>query len=283
MLHRVVLITGMSGAGKTVALKAMEDIGFEAIDNLPLYIIPLLTSSPESLMRPLAIGIDIRSRDFDANHFTAKTLPLIKQKNPNAQMLFLECDNEVLLHRFTETRRKHPISSERPIMDSIRTERAVMNILKEQADLVLDTSDYSLNELRVWIKENFSGDKKENFFVKINSFSYKKGLPRDSDLIFDVRFLKNPHYVQELKDLNGKDAKIAKYIKSDPAFPPIYDKLHDLILELLPKYLEEGKTYLTISIGCTGGKHRSVFVAETLRDDLKKKGYNVSLNHRDIS
>jgi len=282
MAHRVVLITGMSGAGKTIALKAMEDIGFEAIDNLPLYIIPLLTSSPESLVRPLAIGIDIRSRDFDAGYFTSKTLPLIRQKNPDAQMLFLECDDEILLRRFTETRRKHPISGGRPIMDSIKNERSVMNILKEQADIVLDTSDYSLNELRAWVKENFSSDKKDNFFVKINSFSFKKGLPRDSDLIFDVRFLKNPHYTPELRPLNGKDAAIAEYIKSDPAFPPVYDKLHDLILELLPKYLEEGKTYLTISIGCTGGKHRSVFVAETLRDDLRKKDYNVSLNHRDV-
>lgn len=282
MDREVILVTGMSGAGKTVALKTLEDIGFEAIDNLPLSIIPHLTSNVESLKKSVAIGIDIRSRDFDADYFINTTLPRIKERNPGARILFLECDDEILLRRFTETRRKHPISDDRPIMDSIYNERSIMSRLKEQADIVLDTTDYSLNELRNWIKNNFSIDKKDNFFIKINSFSFKKGLPRDSDLVFDMRFLKNPHYVPELRPLTGKSEKVAEYIQTDLSFASIYSKIGSLISELLPRYMEEGKTYLNIAIGCTGGKHRSVFVAEKLYQDLLHNQYHVSLAHRDI-
>ncbi len=280
MPNQVILVTGMSGAGKSTALKTLEDIGFEAIDNIPLSILFLLIDNKVKVKKSLAIGIDIRNRDYDTDLFVKEVLPLLS--NFSSKILFLDANDDVLLRRFTETRRKHPISDDMPVIDAISLEKQIIEPLHEYSDLVLDTSDFSLSDLRKWIKNNFSIKSRQNFHINIISFSYKKGIPRDADLVFDVRFLKNPHYVDALRSLTGKSAKVKKYIEKDKAFNMFFKKLSEILLLTLPLYKEEGKSYLTLAIGCTGGRHRSVFTAEKISALLKAKKFKSSITHRDL-
>jgi RNase adapter protein RapZ len=278
---RVLLITGLSGAGRSVALKALEDMGCEATDNVPLALVPSLLASGGGASHRLVIGTDARSRDFSPAHFSDMLAVLRSQRDHDVRVLFLDCDDEVLQRRFTETRRKHPLALDRPVIDGIRHERSLLAPLRDMVDTVLDTSEWTNADLRSALREYF-GIEQRNLSVFVTSFSFKRGVPRDADMVFDVRFLRNPYYDNALRDLNGLDAKVAAFVEADQDFAGFFDGLTNLVSPLLPRYLLEGKSYLTISIGCTGGWHRSVMVAEKLAGFLRKKEYKVGVRHREL-
>lgn len=275
---KLVIITGLSGAGKTVALRALEDEGFEAIDNLPLTFLPLVTST-EVHGRNIAITADVRSRDFSHARFMDVIAQLRDTPEVSVHLLYLDCDDEILQRRFTETRRRHPLADDRPIADGIHLERALLEPVRESADMVVDTTGLSVQELRRTVIGQMAEGK--SLAVSVMSFSFKKGLPREADLVFDVRFLRNPHYDERLRNLTGRTAPVGEYIADDPHFEAYFSSLTALLLPLLPRYREEGKSYLTIALGCTGGKHRSVFVAEKLAGAIQAAGYPVLTRHRD--
>jgi UPF0042 nucleotide-binding protein len=273
-INNIVLVTGSSGAGKSIALKALEDLGYDAIDNIPLSILPTLVKSfPKGGL--LAIGVDARNQGFTAEKFLKSTQKL------EHTLLFLDADTEVLHRRFSETRRRHPLAKDRPIADGIKHEKQLIDGLKKHADYVLDTSSFSQSDLRNWIRGHFSSDK-DHLLITLTSFSYKNGIPREADLVFDARFLKNPHYIEALREKNGKNKEVAAYIEKDDNFEPFIKSLQKLIFPLLPVYKAEGKSYLTIAFGCTGGKHRSVFITEKFGKILEGKGYKPLVRHRDI-
>lgn len=282
-MQHIILVTGMSGAGKSVSLKILEDIGFEAIDNIPLSILPLLVPENRKDAPDIAIGIDVRNREFSTDFLIQQLQLLRKRTDVQVSMLFLDCDDDILQQRFTETRRKHPISSDRLLTDSIRHEREIITPLKDRADLVCDSSKLAIHELKQLIRGHFEAVSSSRLSVIIQSFSFRKGLPREADLVFDVRFLHNPYYEPDLRDQNGLDEPIENYIKADNIFENFFKKLTDLIDSLLPKYEEEGKSYLTIAIGCTGGKHRSVFIANSLYKHLSSLPYEIECKHRDLT
>jgi UPF0042 nucleotide-binding protein len=274
---RLVLVTGMSGAGRSTALKALEDLGYEAVDNLPLSLLdPLVTGGPA---HPVAIGIDVRTRGFTVDSLLDW---LRRPARPDCRVVFLDCDDERLRRRYTETRRRHPLAGDRPVIDGIRLERQRVSALRDQADLVIDTSALTAADLKRVLHGHFSLDAAPGVAVFVTSFSYRYGLPQDADLVFDVRFLDNPHYVPELRPLTGLDEQVGVRIAADPDFAPFLARLEALLEPLLPRYAREGKSYLTIAVGCTGGRHRSVFVAERLADWLRGLGYRTSRNHRDL-
>lgn len=279
---RVLLVTGLSGAGRSVALKALEDMGWEAIDNVPLALVPSLLASGGRESHRLAIGTDARTRDFSRDHWNEMIAVLAAQREHEVRVLFLDCDDEVLQRRFTETRRLHPLALDRPVIDGIHHERDLLMPIRDMADLVLDTSEWKNTELRNALREYY-GNERRNLSVFVTSFSFRRGIPRDADMVFDVRFLRNPFYDNTLRDLTGLDAKVAQYVEADPDFNGFFDRLTGLVLPLLPRYLTEGKQYLTISIGCTGGWHRSVTVAEKLAGFLRRKEYKVGIRHRELA
>ncbi len=272
----------MSGAGLSTTLKSLEDLGYEVLDNLPLFLFDLLPREAESRHRPLAIGIDSRTRDFTAEALLSRLTQLRAQPGTSVQLVLVDADNEVLLRRFTETRRRHPLAIDRSVMDGIHSERTVLEPLKRAADVVIDTSDLSIHELRRIVAGRFGLDRRPELGVFVTSFSYRKGLPRDADLVFDVRFLRNPHWDAALRPSTGRDPAVAAYIMEDPAWTPFFERLTGFIAPLLPSYRLEGKSYLTIAIGCTGGRHRSVFVAERLAGWLTEQAIKVDLGHRDL-
>jgi UPF0042 nucleotide-binding protein len=280
--RRVVLVTGMSGAGKTSALKALEDAGYEAVDNLPLSLLASLVRPEDSIDRPIAIGIDTRTRDFGTGPFMSAIDRLKAEPALSVSVLFVDSDDEVLRRRFTETRRRHPLAADRPVVDGIMAERSLVHALRDRADLILDTSSLAQAELRRLVQEHFALDAKAGLAVSVISFAYRHGLPREADLVFDVRFLSNPHYEAELEPLTGRDRAVGDYIRRDSAFAPFIESLGGMLRALLPRFEREGKSYLTVAIGCTGGKHRSVFVAELLAAQLRQLDYRVALIHRDV-
>ncbi|MEK9945454.1 MAG: RNase adapter RapZ [Alphaproteobacteria bacterium] len=283
---KVLLVTGISGAGRSTALKVLEDLGYEAMDNIPLNLL-LTFLTPESstvLTRhgAIAAGIDIRTRDFDVEHFMERLAPLSARDDIQVSLLFMDCDDDVLSQRYTETRRRHPLAEDRPVRDGIRLERDIIGALREHADLVIDTSTMTGADVRRLLAGHFAIEEGPALTAAVMSFSFRKGLPREADLVFDVRFLRNPHYVPELRPLSGMDRDVARYIEEDPALDDVMDRLDGLMLDLVPRYAAEGKTYLTIAIGCTGGQHRSVFVAERLADVLEGAGHAATRRHRDV-
>ena len=276
---KLVLITGMSGAGKGVALKTLEDSGFEAIDNLPLaYLLDIAKSSARS--GNLAITLDIRSRDFSASNFIATINKIKKISGLQLLLLFLDCDDEVLRRRYTETRRRHPLAQDRSVMDGIASERKLIEKLRPVADVVLDTSETEASALRTIVSAHFAADERM-FSLAITSFSFRRGVPREADMVFDVRFLRNPYYEPSLKELTGFAPAVGSYIETDEGYAAFMQRLQDFLLPLLPRYKQEGKHYLTIAIGCTGGRHRSVYIVERLGSFLTKAGYDVSVRHRE--
>jgi UPF0042 nucleotide-binding protein len=279
----VVIVTGMSGAGRSSALKAFEDMGYEAVDNLPLQLLQLLVHPEKGLARPLALGIDIRTRDFEAAPILTEIARLKSDPRLEARVLFLECEDEILGRRFTETRRRHPLAIDRPLLDGIRHERRLMTPLREKADLVIDTSRLAPGLLKQRIEAQFALESSPGLMIFVTSFSYRLGLPREADLVFDARFLANPHYVQELRPLTGRDPAVAAYVAADPDFESFFANLASLVGPLLPRFEAEGKSYLTLAVGCTGGKHRSVFVAEKLAAWLSSRGEKVELRHRELA
>ncbi len=283
---RVVLVSGLSGAGKTTALKLLEDMGYEAVDNLPLSLLRRLTFPGEDMAgsahrRALAVGIDTRTRDFQPDRLADLIAELKQRPDLAVQLLFFDCDDDVLLKRFTATRRRHPLAGDRPVADGIAAERRLMGPLKRAADLVLDTTAVSLPDLRPALSAQFALDDEPGLSIMVVSFSYRLGLPREADLVFDVRFLRNPHYVEALRPQTGEAAAVADYVRADPGFADFFHRLSGLVGSLLPRYAAEGKRYLTIGIGCTGGRHRSVVVAEALGNALREAGQHVEIRHRD--
>lgn len=273
------IVTGMSGAGKSTALKTLEDMGYEAVDNVPLRIIPLLFE--ELGDSRVVIGVDVRSRDFDIDFFMDKVIAPMRAKDDSAKVLFLDAEDESLRRRFNETRRRHPLAPDRQVKDGIAQERTILEPLQKRADLVVDTTDFSIPELRRWIRQHFSPEEQGEFSVSVQSFSYRFGLPREADLVLDVRFLKNPHYDPKLKELTGLDKEVGTFITKDPGYKEFMEKLKSMLSLLLPRYEDEGKSYLTIAIGCTGGKHRSVFVAGEIHKYLLENKFKTTLHHRD--
>jgi UPF0042 nucleotide-binding protein len=281
--QRVLLVTGMSGAGKTAALKALEDIGYEAVDNLPLSLLTSLVQSPgASTGRPLAIGVDIRTRDFGVEPFLHELDALIAHPELDVRLLFLDCDDEILRRRYTETRRRHPLALDRPVSDGIAHERRLVSPLRDRADAVIDTSSLMAADLRRVLHGKFALAASPELAVFVVSFSYRHGLPREADLVFDVRFLDNPHYVDALRPLTGRDKAVADYITRDAGWQPFFESVTNMLKPLIPRFSQEGKSYLTIGVGCTGGRHRSVFAAEAIAEWLRNQGLRVGLAHRDV-
>jgi UPF0042 nucleotide-binding protein len=278
---RLMVVTGMSGAGRSTALKAFEDMGYEAVDNLPLSLLPNLFG-PRMMKAPLAIGVDVRTRDFAVPALVKTLDELVKGNNIELRMVFLDCDDDRLERRYTETRRRHPLAAEHPVADGIRLERQRVWPLRDRADLVIDTSSLTAADLKRVLAGHFRLDHAPGITIFVTSFSYRHGLPRDADLVFDMRFLKNPHYVPALQPLSGRDPEIGAFIESDPDFAPRFQELCDWLAKLLPRYEAEGKSYLTIALGCTGGRHRSVYVAERLAARLAAAGRPVGILHRDL-
>lgn len=284
---RFVVVSGLSGAGKTTALKLLEDYGYEAVDNLPLALLRRLAVADETgsaehqPRRAIAVGIDCRTRDFQPDQLIALLGELRQRDDLAVQLLYFDCVDDVLLKRFTATRRRHPLAGDRPVADGIAAERRLMLPLRAAADLVIDTSTAALPELRQTLAAQFALDALPGLSIMVLSFSYKQGLPREADLVFDVRFLRNPHYDEVLRPQTGTEPAVASYVTADPGYADFFGRLRDMIDALLPRYTEEGKRYLTIAIGCTGGKHRSVVVAEALGKHLRESGQRVDIRHRD--
>ena len=234
------------------------------------------------LARPLAVGVDSRTRDFSAEALIERLRLLTGDSALEVKLLFLDCSDEVLRRRFTETRRRHPLALDRPVADGIRQERELLDPLRERADLVVDSTDLAIGDLKHLLQGHFRIRAASAAAITVMSFSYRHGLPREADLVFDARFLTNPHYRDELRPLSGKDEPVARFIEADPAWSPFFAALGDLLLPLLPRFEREGKSYLTLAVGCTGGRHRSVFTAERLAQWLRAQGRHVSLRHRDL-
>ncbi len=282
----VVLVTGMSGAGRSTALKVLEDLGYEAVDNLPLSLLASLVrprAALDALARPLAIGVDIRSRDFGVEPFIDELDQMIARDELAVRTLFLDCDDEVLQRRYSETRRRHPLAEDRPVPDGIKLERRLLQRLRARADALIDTSTKTSWDLKELVSERFSLVDRPALSINVTSFSYRQGLPREADLVFDARFLANPHYVEALRQLTGEDAGIGAYVETDPDFAKFLDGLTALLAVLLPRYEKEGKSYLTLAVGCTGGRHRSVYTARRLAEWLQNQGRRVHLHHRDMA
>jgi RNase adapter protein RapZ len=280
-MGQIVLVTGMSGAGRTTALKALEDCGFEAVDNLPVALLGSLVRPGDRPDRDLAIGIDCRTRAFDPPHLIRRMAAQRGDEGPKPQLLFLDCEDEILRRRFNETRRRHPLALDRPVTDGIAHERRVMAELREHADLVIDTSQLAPGDLRRLVTGYFTTGKERHLILSVLSFAYRGGLPREADLVFDVRFLANPHYVDELRPKDGRDPAVRAYVEADPAYPLLLERLEGLLFPLLPSYQREGRSYLTIAFGCTGGRHRSIVVAEAFVARLRAAGWPVVVRHRD--
>ncbi|QXQ08391.1 RNase adapter RapZ [Sphingosinicellaceae bacterium] len=271
----------MSGAGKSTALKALEDLGYEAVDNLPLALFDRLLDREElNDERPLAFGIDSRTRGFDGEAISAR-LQALRAGGLDVRLIFLDCNGGELIRRFSETRRRHPLALDRPAADGIAAEREMLAPLRRWADAVIDTTDYRAADLRTAIGERFGAEGGTPLTLTLMSFGFARGLPRDADLVFDMRFLANPHWDLALRPLTGEDDAVAAYIAADPAFTPAFERIADLLLTLLPGYGREGKAYLTVAFGCTGGRHRSVFVARLIAERLAAAGYAPHLVHRD--
>jgi UPF0042 nucleotide-binding protein len=278
----LVVITGLSGSGKGSVLKALEDLGFYAVDNLPVDLIPkfaeLTRDSPS--IRAAALVVDIREGEG------LKRFPEIFasiRQSVEAKLVFLEAEDDAIVRRFSETRRPHPLGTGKSVTKSVRSERALLAPIRAMADLIIDSSKFTVHELREFIGERFRGQREQaNIVIYVTSFGYRNGVPPDSDLVFDVRFLPNPNYIPEFKNLTGRHPSVARYIRSFPQTVEFVQRISDLLIYLLPHYIREGKSYLTIAFGCTGGQHRSVMIAEQIRKNLAAAGFKSKVNHRDI-
>ena len=272
-----VFVTGLSGAGMSSVLKHLEDFDYESFDNFPLSLVDGLINDPLASGRRVAIGIDTRSRGFTPEALLAAV------ERAQADLVFLTADEAVLLKRFTETRRRHPLATDRPVSAGIRREIEWLYPLKTKAHAVIDTSDLSIHDLRRVLAKSYDKTHHGPITVTLMSFAFRHGLPREADMVFDTRFLRNPHWEKALKPLTGMDEAVRAYIAQDAAFAPFVGHLQALLAPLLPRYAAEGKSYLTIAFGCTGGKHRSVTLAEIIGPWVAEQGYAISTVHRDVN
>jgi len=280
-VQRVVLVTGPAGAGRSSAVRVLEDLGYEAIDNLPLSLVPRLLEVP----RPggaLALGIDSRNRDFASSRLIDLLARLDARSDIAREVLYLDCSPEVLLRRYSETRRRHPLAPAESPEAGIARDFDLLSDIRERADVLIDTSDLSIHDLREEIDRQFSLEASVRLGVSVQSFSYKRGLPHGLDMVFDCRFLRNPHWVPDLRPLDGRDAAVDDYVAGDPRFAEFHNRVQGLVEMLLPAFVEEGKSHLSIGFGCTGGQHRSVAMTERLGKALAGAGWRVSIRHREI-
>lgn len=283
---RILLVTGLSGAGKSTALRTLEDLGWEVVDNLPLSLLDHLLSTPPGKgsarrRRPLAIGVDSRTRDFDARRIVEQIKALANDQDFPVETLYFDCAGSELLRRYSETRRRHPLAPDRPATDGIAAERELMEPLRRWADHVIDTTDVTPNLLQQQVRERF-GTPADAPTLTVMSFGFSRGVPRNADLVLDVRFLRNPYWEDGLRDLTGSDEAVAAYISKDEGYGAI-GQMEKLLLMLLPRYRAEGKSYLTVAFGCTGGRHRSVHVAERVAMRLREGGFSPTVEHRDLA
>lgn len=282
---QILLVTGMSGAGKSTALDTLEDAGWEVVDNLPLLLLNrlLATDLPEGTTapRPLAIGIDSRTRGFDAETIVQR-IKAMRDAGANIAVLFLDCAGAELERRYSETRRRHPLALDRPAADGIARERELLSPLRRWADHVVDTTAFKTTDLKAAIRDRFSEAGGAAPSLSVMSFGFAKGVPRNADLMFDMRFLRNPHWIDALRPLSGLDAPVADYVRGDPSYDDLVGRMEDLVLRLLERYEAEGKSYVTVAFGCTGGRHRSVQVAERVAATLRDAGFSPTLAHRDL-
>ncbi|MFY9319890.1 RNase adapter RapZ [Lentibacter algarum] len=278
---QLVLVTGPSGAGRGTAINALEDLGYEAIDNLPLSMIGRLLDGPP-LDRPLALGLDVRNRDFSAVALLEVLEEAIGLHGLDAELLYLDCSEDVLQRRYSETRRRHPLSPSEDPAIGITREHDILASVRTRADILINTSELSPHDLRDELGRLFGGEEGARLSVLVQSFSYKRGLPRGADMVFDTRFLRNPHWDISLRSGDGRERPVQAYVEADARFESFFDRVSGLARELLPAYRDEGKTHFTIAFGCTGGRHRSVTLAERLAKALAEEGWQVSIRHREL-
>ena len=278
----IFIVTGLSGAGLSSALKILEDSGCDVFDNFPLQLLKPLLDQQKPHHRPIALGMDTRTRDFNPEEILAAVKSLKENDDWSVKTFFLTADDTTLLKRYTETRRVHPLARDRSIPDGIATEKSLLYPLKYKADAVIDTTEFSIHDLRRAIDGLIGSVRTNKLNISVMSFAYRHGLPREADLVFDMRFLKNPNWVPELKEMTGRDKPVQDYIEQDKAFPGFEKNLREMIATALPGYVDGGKTYLTIAFGCTGGKHRSVCTAEKTKAWLDEQGFPVSIHHREL-
>lgn len=283
--RQLVIVTGLSGAGKSSVLHAFEDIGFQVIDNLPLNMIEPLLDEGVTIgdTDPVAIGVDSRTLQFSPEEL-GKTIKAVKKRQDvSLHVLFMDASSEVLMKRFSETRRPHPLGSAKLLRGAILQERDMMADVRPYIDGIIDTTSRSASETRRIIRRRFAGQEKPRLIVTFMSFGFAHGVPRDADLVFDVRFLRNPHYVEALKPYTGREKSVANYVRADEGYGEFVTKVEDFLSFLLPRYRDEGKAYLTVAFGCTGGKHRSVAVAEAIASESNLEDMTVNLYHRELS
>ncbi|MET4895974.1 RNase adapter RapZ [Sphingomonadaceae bacterium jetA1] len=284
---RILLVTGMSGAGTSTVLKTLEDLGWEVVDNLPLILLDSLLDAPppagmEGRNRPLAISLGVRTRDFDPHRVVERVERLKDSPRLAIESLFLNCGGTELKRRYAETRHRHPLALDRAADDGIAYERALLGPLRDMADRLLDTTNMTSNDLGQWIRANYAVEGLSEPVLTVTSFGFSKGLPRNADLVFDMRFLRNPHWSADLRPGTGLDKPVIDYIRHDPAYETTMEQLEALLTTLVPRYIASGKSYITIAIGCTGGRHRSVHVAERIAGRLRQNGFSPTVMHRDL-
>jgi UPF0042 nucleotide-binding protein len=284
--QRVLLVTGLLGAGKTTALKVLEDLGWETIDNFPIRLLDRLIDSPDAprseLRPPLAIGFDARTRGFDPNKVIERVKKLVQRPDLELTTLFLDCAGAELERRYNETRRRHPMAQDLPVTTGIASERELLEPLRRWADMVMSTTEFTSNDLQQAIRERFADSAPKGTTVTVTSFGFSRGMPPIADLVFDMRFLDNPHWDPELRPLTGRDPAVGEHIARDPAWHDAFGRIRDLVLMLLPRYAAQGKAYVNIAFGCTGGRHRSVYSAEQLAAALIEAGFTPTVIHRNL-
>lgn len=280
--QRIVLVSGMLGAGKTTALRELEDLGWEAIDNFPIRLLDPLILQDEAT-HPLAIGIDCRTRGFAPAEIIAQVKELSGNPALKLTTMFLDCNGQELERRFNETRRRHFLAQDRPVTAGIAAERELLAPLRRWADILIDTTQFTVNDLKIAVREHFSQAAPQEMTVTVSSFGFSRGRPPAADLMFDMRFLDNPHWVEGLREQTGQDADVAAHIAKDPDFVSAFARISALLLELLPLYARQGKSYVNIAFGCTGGRHRSVYTAERIAQALRDGGFSPTLLHRNLA
>ncbi|WP_270726098.1 RNase adapter RapZ [Shimia sp. Alg240-R146] len=280
--HRLLLLTGPSGAGRSTAINALEDSGYETIDNLPIGLLGRLLSD-QPLTGPLALGLDVRNRDFSSQALL-EALDLLKGVHEaDPELLYLDCRADVLARRYSETRRRHPMAPDGEPSQGIRRELELFAPVRARADVLIDTSELSPHELRAAVEQHYAPKDGQSLALTVTSFSYKRGLPQSADMVFDCRFLRNPHWEPDLRPMDGGDAPVGAYVADDPSFDPFFDSLTKMLTTLLPAYIGEGRSHLMIAFGCTGGRHRSVFMADSVAAALAQQGWRVSIRHRELN
>lgn len=285
-VQTILLVSGLSGAGKSTALKTLEDIGWEAVDNIPIRLISGLMDIPSSIHgtdRPLALSFDSRTRGIEAATLVKQIKLLEKNKDYKIRTLFLDCNGNELERRYAETRRRHPLGYDRPATDGIAQERQLLESYRRWAEVIIDTSKMSVNDLQTEIREKYSLETPVRMNISLTSFGFSRGVPNNVDLVFDMRFLRNPHWDETLRPLTGLDSGVSAYIQADTEYDATISKIYDLLSHILPLYEKQGKAYVNIAFGCTGGRHRSVHITETFGKLLQKAGFSPNIFHRNVS